>query len=190
MQSPTPHGEVCFSCAGKNALDGLSAGSIYRSPLISHTIHTFKYQYISHLAPILGEWLAERVRNTELPLPDLILPVPLHTRRLRFRGFNQSFLIARALGETLAPGLDTLVAENVLLRTRYTTPQMKTKNKEERLKNLTGAFSIKKEKYSLIQGKSFWLVDDVSTTGTTLEECALVLKKAGAKNVFGIVFAR
>ncbi|MDD2766596.1 MAG: ComF family protein [Candidatus Moranbacteria bacterium] len=190
VRNTTPRGEVCFDCVGKSALDGLFAGSIYRFPLVSHTLHTFKYRFIAPLASSLGTWLAERVQETNLPLPDAIIPVPLHPRRLRFRGFNQSLLIAEVLADTLTPGLDTLVLANVLLRTRYTKPQMKTQSKEERQGNLTGAFTIAPEYTSLIQDKSIWLIDDVSTTGTTLEECALVLKKSGAKSVFGIVLAR
>lgn len=190
VRKTTPRGEVCFDCVGKNALDGLFAGSVYRFPLVSHTIHTFKYQFIPTLAQPLGNWLAEKIQESGLLLPDYIIPVPLHQRRLRFRGFNQSLLIAEALTDALTPGLDDMVLKDILLRTRFTKPQMKTQSREERQGNLTGAFTIAPERISLLQGKSIWLIDDVSTTGTTLEECAIVLKKAGAKSVFGIVLAR
>jgi len=82
------------------------------------------------------------------------------------------------------------VLEDCLLRTRFTKPQIKTKSREERLGNLKGAFAFTDESIPLIQNKMLWLIDDVATTGTTLEECAMVLKKAGAKKVFGIVLAR
>lgn len=190
LKKTTPHGEACFDCSHLNALDGLFAGSFYRAPLVSHTLHTFKYSFIPGLAKPLGMWLAERIREINLPLPGLILPVPLHPRRLRFRGFNQSALLAEVLANELTPLLDTTIVRNVLLRTRYTKPQMKTHTKEERLKNLLGAFALDTKSISLLQGKSIWLIDDVSTTGTTLEECATILKNAGAKSVFGIVVAR
>ncbi|MEI8096588.1 MAG: ComF family protein [Candidatus Moraniibacteriota bacterium] len=190
LKKITPHGEACFDCSYKNALDGLFAASLYRSPLVSASIHTFKYNFIPSLALPLGSLLAERIIEIDLPLPDICIPVPLHSKRLRFRGFNQSELLAEAFVNALTPGLDIPLLKNSLLRTRYTKPQMKTHTKEERLKNLTAAFTCTKEAISLLQGKSIWLIDDVSTTGTTLEECALALKNAGAKNVFGIVLAR
>ena len=138
----------------------------------------------------LGGWLAEKIVEADLLLPDYCIPVPLHPRRRRFRGFNQSALLAHTLANTLTPGLDMPVLEDCLLRTRFTKPQIKTKSREERLGNLKGAFAFTDESIPLIQNKMLWLIDDVATTGTTLEECAMVLKKAGAKKVFGIVLAR
>jgi ComF family protein len=154
------------------------------------SIHTFKYNFIPALAQPLGEWLTERIAEIQLPLPDVCIAVPLHPRRLRFRGFNQSELLAKTLVDTLAPSLDIPLLKNYLIRTRYTKPQMKTHAREERFENLKNAFACASDDLSYIQGKSVWLIDDVSTTGTTLEECAHVLKNAGAKTVFGIVLAR
>ena len=196
-RATTPRGEVCFSCSGKSSLDGLFVASHYRHPLVATSIHTYKYRFIPALAEPLGTWLAERVLEIDLPLPDVFIPVPLHKRRLRFRGFNQSALLADTLAETLTPGSVLPVLHNCLLRTRYTKPQIKTTVREERLSNLKNAFALAPEmplgretsKSSLL-GKTIWLIDDVATTGTTLEECARVLKKAGAKSVFGIVLAR
>lgn len=190
IKKTTPHGEVCFACIGDRALDGLFAAAHYRSPLISTSIHTFKYRFIPTLAEPLGSWLAERVREAELPLPDALIPVPLHPRRLRFRGFNQSSLLAQRIAELLAPGLALPVWEDALHRTRYTKPQMQTETREERLHNLQGAFTLNQQYSSLVQGTSVWLIDDIATTGTTLEECAKVLKASGVKYVFGIVVAR
>lgn len=190
LKKTTPRGETCFDCSHKNALDGLFAASLYRSPLVSISIHAFKYSFIPSLAKPLGQWLAERVLEIGLPLPDYFMSVPLHSKRLRFRGFNQSELLTTAFIDTLTPGFEMIFLKNSLLRTRYTKPQMKTRTKDERLRNLTDAFTVTKESLPLIWGKSIWLIDDVSTTGTTLEECALVLKNAGAKSVFGIVLAR
>ncbi|OIP60022.1 MAG: phosphoribosyltransferase [Candidatus Moranbacteria bacterium CG_4_9_14_3_um_filter_45_14] len=190
LKKTTPRGEVCFGCFGLSSLDGLFAASMYRSPLVSTSIHTFKYRFIPSFAQPLGNWLAERVREVDLPLPDYFIPVPLHPRRLRFRGFNQSALLAETLIDELTPGFDIPIIKDSLLRTRFTKPQMKTHTKEERQRNLKSAFSLLPESIPLIRGKSIWLIDDVSTTGTTLEECARILKDAGAKNVFGIVLAR
>lgn len=190
LKATTPRGEVCFSCTGINSLDGLFAASLYRSPIISASLHTYKYRFIPAFAKPLGSWLAERVREADLPLPDICIPIPLHHRRLRFRGFNQATLLAQILTDTLMPGFDIPILEKSLLRTRFTKPQMKTQTREERLYNLKGAFALTKESTPFIQNKIIWLIDDVATTGTTLEECAKVLKKSGAKKVFGIVLAR
>lgn len=189
-KATTPRGEACFACSGMHSLDGLFAASFYRSPLIAHVIHTYKYRFIPSLAKPLGTWLGQRITEINLPLPDIYIPIPLHTRRLRFRGFNQSTLLARILADTLTPGSVLPVLENCLIRTRFTKPQMKTHSREERLDNLKNAFAISETNTVSLQGKTIWLIDDIATTGTTLEECALVLKSAGAKSVFGIVLAR
>ena len=189
-RSITPRGEVCFSCTGKQCLDGLFAGSTYRDSLVAESIHTCKYRFIPALAEPLGRWLAERILESDLPLPDMFIPVPLHKRRLRFRGFNQSQLLAQTLAETLTPGNAIPVLSDILVRARFTKSQIKTKNREERLHNLRNAFVITPEHTARVAGKTVWIIDDVATTGTTLEECARVLKSAGAKSVFGIVLAR
>ena len=188
----TPYGQVCFSCRDTiaPALDGLFVASYYHDSILPHVIHTFKYRFIPEIALPLGRFLVSTLEKSALPLPDIIVPVPLHPRRLRFRGFNQSALLAEELAKQLTPGLDIPVLTNGIVRTRYTKPQMKTDSREERLANLKNAFALSPEQNPVLTGKSVWLIDDVATTGTTLEECARVLKQAGAINVFGIVLAR
>ena len=190
LKATTPRGETCFACTGIRSLDGLFAASLYRSSLVAETLHTYKYRFIPAFAEPLGTWLADRIIECDLPLPDIFIPVPLHPRRLRFRGFNQSALLAETLADTLTPGLSIPVLTDCLLRIRYTKPQMKTASREERLGNLTNAFALAPDSQALIRGRSVWLIDDIATTGTTLEECARVLKDAGAKSVFGITLAR
>ena len=198
----TPSGEVCFGClprvslkreSGRDtaipALDGVFVASSYRDFLIPHAIHTFKYRFIPDLAMPLANILQNALEKSLLPLPDAIIAVPLHPRRLRFRGFNQSELLARSLSQTITPGLELPLLTDTLLRTRFTRPQMKTDSREERLTNLKNAFAIATGKELAIRGASLWLIDDVTTTGATLKECAAVLKKNGAKSVFGIVLA-
>lgn len=188
----TPTGEVCFSCRDKKrpALDGIFVASYYKEPLFAHTLHTYKYRFIPHLSIPFGNILKSALEKSPLRLPDMILPVPLHKKRLRFRGFNQSELIARELSLSLTPGLEIPLSNDILLRIRYTKPQMKTASREERLMNLKNAFALAAGKEDLVRGKYLWLVDDVATTGTTLEECATLLKGHGARTVFGIVLAR
>ena len=111
------------------------------------------------------------------------MPVPLHPRRLRERGFNQSLLLARHLATRLNLDLDFLS----LRRIRYTQPQTGLK-KDERRKNVKKAFGLLDPK--VVKGRTVVLVDDVTTTGNTLNECARMLKRAGAKEIYGAVLAR
>lgn len=186
----TPFGRTCIACSEYSSLDGVFVASHYKIPVLARAIHSYKYRFISNLAEPLGLFLADALRRTDLPLPDFIIPVPLHPRRLRFRGFNQSALLAEVLAKNITPGMDIPILQNTLIRTRYTKPQMKTRTRKERLSNLKGAFVLNRETKKAIKDTTLWLVDDVATTGTTLEECAKILKKAGARQVFGIVLAR
>jgi competence protein ComFC len=189
LKQLTPHGERCFGCQDRSGLDGVFAASYYHSPLLSYTIHTYKYRFMPALSETLGEFLVRSLQSTDLPLPDIIIPVPLHPRRLRFRGFNQAVLLGQYLSEHLVLGYP-LSFQEILIRRRITKPQMKTRSREERLANLENAFALAPGKKGEVRGRSVWLIDDVSTTGTTLTECARALKKSGAKSVFGIVLAR
>ncbi len=179
-------GATCLDCVGQIPLAGIYAALDYRHPLTTRVIHTYKYRFVESLAAPLADILITRIHNDELPLPTLILPVPLHTTRLRWRNFNQAELIARHLATTLTPGLPLPLSTEHLIRTRATLPQAKTKNKKERLENLSGAFAVSGD----LTGASVWLVDDVATTNATLIECARVLRSAGAKSVYGVVVAR
>ena len=111
------------------------------------------------------------------------MPVPLHPKRLRERSFNQSLLLARHVARRLGFELDFLS----LRRVRYTQPQTGLK-KDQRRKNVRKAFDLKAP--DVVKGRDVILVDDVTTTGNTLNECARVLKRSGAKNVFCVTLAR
>lgn len=189
----TPFGVVCPSCATRHSLDALYAAMPFRgNPVVEEAVHVLKYEFVTELAEPLGGLLAESVAATDLSLPDAIVPVPLHPWRVRFRGFNQSSLLAEILAKNVTPELPIPIRGDILRRVRFTLPQARSHDAQERRTNLSGAFALRKES-SLrkeVKGKIFWLVDDVATTGATLEECARVLKKAGAKKVFGIVLAR
>jgi ComF family protein len=125
----------------------------------------------------------------DLKLPDLIVPVPLHRRRERWRGFNQAELLAENLGKNLSPGYDIPILK-ILKRKKFTAPQMKIKNYKEREKNIRSAFILNDPLEVELKNKKILLIDDISTTGSTLLECAKVLKSAGASSVWGMVLAR
>ena len=183
-------GLACTTHQKTTTLDGLYAATIYRTPLMDYLVHALKYQFAYTLAPRLGKFIASRL-HPMLPRPDVVVAVPLHSRRLRWRGFNQAELLAQSIREHF--GLRETDTEKIL-RTKYTKPQAKTVDKEERLRNLSGAFSHTGESGSTeklpLAGQTVWLVDDVATTGATLAECARALRAAGARYVYGIVLCR
>lgn len=119
--------------------------------------------------------LVENSSLRDLSTPDIIVPVPLHLSKLRSRGFNQSQLLAKIFFPKQTGKID-----HCLVRTRPTRPQTGLKGKERR-KNVVGAFAVRDAMQ--IKGKKICLVDDVFTTGTTVNECAKTLKKAGASSV-------
>lgn len=184
----TQGGITCPKCKENYPLDALVTVARYKEHDMEKIIHAYKYQSAREIAPILGLLMTKVYLKQTLPIPDIILPVPLHPRRLRWRGFNQSSLLGQHLGLNLTVGMPVPFYTNILLRTRYTSPQMKIKNYHKRKENMINAFSIKPN--ADIKDKKILLVDDVATTGATLLECAKVLKQNGAKKVYAIVIAR
>lgn len=185
-----PNGATCERCRRETALDGLLVARPYRFRLVAELIHTLKYRSLEKAVLPLVDLLEESLAHHSLPLPDLLVPVPLHPRRLRYRGFNQAELIARELGKRLMPGLGIAIDSESLRRIRFTRPQREAESREERLRNLTGAFAVAPAVAGPLVGKYVWLIDDVATTGTTLNECTAALKTAGVKKVWGVVIAR
>jgi ComF family protein len=114
---------------------------------------------------------------------DMIVPVPLHPKRLRWRGFNQSVLLARQVSRVQHIPMDPFV----LYRGKETPPQTQL-TEEERRKNVRGAFSLNPQKP--VEGKRVLLVDDVYTSGATVNECSRSLKRGGAKEVYVLTLAR
>lgn len=186
-----PDGRTCLSCAPRHALDGLFAAvGFHDAKTVAEAVHVLKYEYVRELAAPLGQLLSEAVGRTDLPLPDLVVPVPLHPWRLRYRGFNQSSLIAESFVSLFMPEFRLRVREDLLTRHRFTLPQAKSRTAKDRRSNLRDAFSVPPHNAADLRGSTIWIVDDVATTGATLEECAKALKRSGAKKVFGIVVAR
>ncbi len=183
------HGK-CSRCSNKK-LSGLYFALSYKErSLTKKLIRNFKYKpYIKDLAKTLAGILIEHLvvsgKNTEdLWENSILIPVPLDKKKLRSRGYNQS----EELTKELATILKVPVIANSLVKIKTTKPQMEL-SKEEREQNLEGAFLIKKP-FDFAQGKKIFLVDDVYTTGSTMEECAGVLRDEGAKIVWGIAIAR
>lgn len=197
-------GRPCESaCRGKTNLTRLLSAVDYDDPLINELIKSFKYGFISEIGRTLSGLTVEFLKLHEIisrnkkgelrvwkkkPENLLLVPVPLHRRRQNWRGFNQAEILAEILGKNLG----VKVRSDILTRNKNTTPQAELETREKRLNNITGAFEIKNPAEFSAGGKikTVVLIDDVSTTGATLEECARALKKAGVKQVYAITAAR
>lgn len=163
----------------------------YRNPLVEKMLKFFKYKFISDLKEPLSvlmrkhlKWLVLDKKFNVFEANPLLIPVPLHPRRLNWRGFNQSELLVKDLADVSQMEM----ANDVIGRVINTIPQADIKEREERLKNLNGVFVIKNG--SKVVGREIILIDDVCTTGATLNECARVLKECGVKRVVALVVAR
>ncbi len=191
----TPLGALCFDCRGNASHDGIFSAFRYDDARIAHVIHLFKYRFVEDVGQYLGDLLGEVVLRSELPLPDAIFPVPLHKRRERWRGWNQSDILADALTRNFPENIRPPVIRNTLIRVRSTAPQMSIRDKKLRAKNIEGAFRVVQAPpdnplFFDINEKRLWLVDDVAASGSTINACARALKERGAREVFGIVVAR
>jgi len=188
----------CQKCQQKK-LNGLYFAVSYQNNLVKKLIHRFKYEpfakelsnelsslIITHFsllnkAPEFSDSakIASRFNGASF----VLVPIPLHKKRLKWRGFNQAEELAKELSKSLGIPLSS----NLLIRLKETLPQVDL-SKEERENNIRGAFAVINSE--LIQKKKILLVDDVYTTGITMEECARLLKDQGAKEVWGIAIAR
>jgi ComF family protein len=180
----TPPGRTCKSCRRNTGLYVFLSPFSYGDEKIRTLIHVYKYNRVREISSVLGRFLQEYIFRLGIKFPDdaLIIPVPLHSRRERVRGFNQSLLMANYLGEKL--GLQ--VRPGVLLKIKNTEPQA-TLEAEERRYNVAGVFKVAGAE--CIKNKTVILVDDVKTTGATLEEAARMLKEAGVKRIWAITVA-
>jgi ComF family protein len=179
---PQASGIVCPDCWQRpTKIDGV------RSPFrfdgaVRKSIHELKYRNLKAISPCLGELLAYYLNENPLP-GEVLVSVPLHPRRLRERGYNQSALLAKELGKSI----DLPVIEACLVRVKQAQPQVRAVDVEERRRNVADAFVCRDDK---VTGKQIILVDDVCTSGATLESCAAALKDRGATSVWGLTLAR
>jgi ComF family protein len=182
----TEHGmnHDCGECATTHRPFTAARSAVVFDGPAKELIHRLKYGKKTHLSRPLALLTARRVAPfiTESGA-ELVVPVPLHRKRLRQRGFNQSVLLAGAL----AKSWHLPMSRNNLRRTRWTEPQISL-SVADRTKNVRGAFAVKDP--TQIKGKRILLVDDVYTTGSTVTECAKVLKNIGAKEVYVATVAR
>ena len=186
---------LCDACVGRarragpmllhptgDPLDEVTAPLAYEGAART-AVHRLKYSGLRAIAPSMARPMAEALSSAHAPA-DVVVPVPLHESRLRQRGFNQALLLARHVGE--AAGLP--VRDDLLRRLVAGTPQVDAGSIDERRANVAGAFGLAPG--ATVTGLRVVLVDDVLTTGSTLEAAASALKRGGARSVHALAFAR
>ena len=171
----------CRRCARSPLpINGIRAVYSFEGAIRS-AVHAFKYRNYRALAPELAGMMARRLENAEIPA-TLLVPVPMHPRRERSRGYNQAELLANELG--ILTGVS--VAKNALKRVMDTLPQVQRGTRAGRMEIAEGTFSAE----ASVKGEAVLLIDDVVTTGSTMAACAKALREASASSVWGLALAR
>lgn len=178
FKSDAVKNHTCGECLKKRRYFSWARGILVYNDASAKAIHGFKYNKDTSYSRSLGSMISS---YPDLQGFDVIIPVPLHIKRLRERGFNQSLLLARAVGRKN----NIPVNPFGLKRIRWTEPQVNLSGKERKI-NVKGAFEF----HGDVKGKTVLLIDDVYTTGATVAECSKVLKKGGAKGVCVLTLAR
>ena len=196
---------TCRKCRKKTPLKGLFAAGQYENPIIKEMIHLFKYQSVESLKKPLAELIIVYITKellTNKLTNSVLVPIPLTLRRKMSRGFNQSELLTKEIGRFL-----NCPVINLLKRKKFTSPQAEISDWQKRKENISGAFALKKnprilsttcpQNYRFLESivleqtyPKIILIDDVSTSGSTLEEAARILKEAGVKEIYGLVIAK
>ncbi|MBU1557651.1 ComF family protein [Patescibacteria group bacterium] len=165
----------------------------YEDKLIKEAISSFKFRKNKRLAKIFAQILYDEILEHMSELETfsnfkkpILIPIPLSKQRMRERGFNQCELIAKEMS-ILDKDSSFVFEKNVLIKIKDTPHQSRAKNKKERLENLKKSFSVKQSEK--IRGKNILLLDDVTTTGTTLKEASKTLRRYGAKKIICLTIA-
>lgn len=174
---------LCGNCiSNTESLLKVRSVLLYKDKL-RDLLHYFKYSSKMYIADFLSDLVIDRFPS-DLSGFDIIVPVPLHIRRLQERGYNQTVLISKVLAGNLGVRLDLFSLKKV----KYTKPQVDMSNFVARAKNVKNSFHISNKK--MFSGKTVLLLDDVYTSGSTIRECSKQLIEAGAKYVFALTIAR
>lgn len=208
---------VCPDCKKKTKLAGILIASSWDNLLLRQLIYEYKYRFIQDISKPLSQLLIDFLKTTNLyyqPIDEILLiPVPLHNVRLYWRGFNQAEFLAKEISNYF-----NMPMVKLLERKRNTRPQVEIKKQKERKKNIESAFELNKNYVSFLpaslklqrgerkqestsvsldsehtnkfKNKIIILIDDITTTGSTLEECAKILKQLKPKEIWGLVLAR
>jgi competence protein ComFC len=175
---------TCANCGDRKFHFTCAVTRLMSHGVVREFIHRFKYDREFFLRRPLADWAAEGLEDERIRAQpfDCLVPVPLHSARKREREFNQAEALAELLGQRTG-----VPVYRALKRTRYTTTQTRL-DRQERMENLRGAFHVRHP--ARVQNRHLLLVDDVFTTGSTVDECARVLCQAGAASVRALTVAR
>ena len=172
---------LCERCIGLGPrINSIRAAYRYQGA-VRHMAHELKYRNLRAAAPTLGGLMADYLLSNPVPA-DVIVPVPLHSRRERQRGYNQSLLLAKEIDRRCGIEVD----DSLLRRRKNTPPQVEMDSPDDRRANMSNSFECP----SRLDGLRILLVDDIVTTGSTMFACADALKDAGAESVWGLALAR
>ena len=173
---------LCPTCSSqRHEIDGIRSPFRFEA-VIRQAIHELKYKNLRAIAEPLAELLSDHL--TANPIPgEVLVPVPLHQKRVKERGYNQSELLSQELGKLVS----LPVIADCLIRKRHAPPQTRTATADERRSNVAAAFICRDPR---LQNKKVLLIDDVATSGATLDACAAALKASRASSVWGLTLAR
>lgn len=177
------NGKTCSSCRGKSFLTGVMIFGEHEG-VLKDLIWQYKYEFIRNLSEPLAQLLEERFGPFVKKKKFLITAVPSSKKRLRWRGFNQSALLGQSLADKT-----NLSFENLLIRLGQNKSQVGL-SKKLRASNIEGKIDQNKNISVIAKSRRILIVDDVYTTGATLEECAKILRQMGATEVWGMVLSR
>lgn len=190
---PSSNAAVCGTCSNRELYFDYASTPFQFDGFIRDAIYQFKFNNKLNQGKLLAQLLLRHIEKMQLEIPELIIPVPLHKKRMRQRGYNQALEIARIVSKELGNNLGSVFAEenakeykskldyNTVYRNRDTSVQMELLAKQ-RHKNVKGAFSVK-ENSTILKNKHVCILDDVMTTGNTVNEVAKCLKDAGVERV-------
>lgn len=180
----SPFGKTHEACKSDLGIDGLISAVPYKEKLVSKLIEFYKYQFIKDISGTISRFMITEIENQELQnyfADFFVIPLPLHYSKLKWRGFNQSEIIAQQITEHFNWNFHT----KLLMRAKKTKKQAELEG-QERILNVQDAFLAASD----LTGKKIIIVDDVCTTGSTLKEACKALKSAKAQEVWGLVFAQ
>ena len=185
--------EIFYNCQKVTShREGIHSIFSYKDELVKEMVWQIKFRGQKYYAKICGKFLAEKIKEIiDINIKHLLIPIPIHSKRRKERGFNQ----CERLCEGIYNNLNIAIKQNILYKTNFLIrKEYKIKqswsSKKERVTNMSGAFSINPNIYAEISNKSIILIDDVITTGATVGEAKKILFKAGAKNIICITIAQ
>lgn len=178
----SPKGKFCSRCRPKNTLSGIASACYFRDGAIKEVVHSYKYEGVHSLSNDLAPFLVDLVTREKIFF-DMVTFVPITKKRNSWRGYNQAEILAQAVADHFEKPIIPALKKIKETKAQVGLP------KKKREQNLKNALKLA-VKISQIEGKRILLVDDVVTTGTTLNECARVLKTSGAREIWAITVAK